>query len=495
MGHRNVATVLAVSLAGLCACAPGTPAPQSPRARGPRAMHYRFALDPKLETLTAQLCFEGPAPSRLVCGVDWGKPLLMSARQTTSDGQGIGGGLPGDGALDLSALGDDACLEYEVDLAATAPSFGPARTRRSGGAVVTNLSSWLWRPPGWRSVPRVSARFALPEGVEVSLPWPEEDGVYQLDATAFAYLGYAVFGRFQRERFRVPGAEIEVAVLDGLPDSLHAAIRPWLETAARMATQPAGRFPHERAQIVVIPSGPRDAPVGFGHATRSGGPSVAIFLPTNSELERMKPDWVAVHELSHFLHPFVQRGDAWLSEGLATYYQEVLRVRAGLHSPDDAFRRLWQGAERGREASGSLSDESRQMYSKFNFPMVYWAGAAFALMADVELRKRSRGPRSLDEVLAELSSCCTRGDRPWPARKVLERMDEIVGEPLLSRLAERWVEGPTMPDLSEVYRKLGIRVDDGGQVHYDGAPDAIVRDAIMGVDKQLAREIEKLGAI
>jgi len=36
---------------------------------------------------------------------------------------------------------------------------------------------------------------------------------------------------------------------------------------------------------------------------------------------------------------------------------------------------------------------------------VYWSGAALALLADVELRRRSDGEQTLDDILGEFQQC------------------------------------------------------------------------------------------
>ena len=57
-------------------------------------------------------------------------------------------------------------------------------------------------------------------------------------------------------------------------------------------------------------------------------------------LDDLRTDWTATHEFSHLLLPYVSRRDRWLSEGLASYYQNVLRARDGRLSETDAWRKL-----------------------------------------------------------------------------------------------------------------------------------------------------------
>jgi predicted metalloprotease with PDZ domain len=212
---------------------------------------------------------------------------------------------------------------------------------------------------------------------------------------------------------------------------------------------------------------------------RGGGASLLLFVPRAAALSALRADWVAVHELSHLLHPFVERDDAWLSEGLATYYQELLRVRAGLLSEQDAWRRIVAGARRVDDAEHSLADEAASMYESFEFARVYWGGATFALLADVELRRRTRGALTLDHVIAALHECCAHSTQPWSARDLLARMDALAGISVFTELAERHVFRPGFPDLEPVLRGLGVTLDDA-KVRFDAsAPEASLRAAIM----------------
>src|SRR5690349_3931578 len=63
-------------------------------------------------------------------------------------------------------------------------------------------------------------------------------------------------------------------------------------------------------------------------------------------------DWTAVHELSHLMHPYLGDRGTWLAEGLATYYQNVLRARSGMLTPAQAWDRLYQGFKRGAKTPG-----------------------------------------------------------------------------------------------------------------------------------------------
>src|SRR5690606_4452079 len=127
----------------------------------------------------------------------------------------------------------------------------------------------------------------------------------------------------------------------------------------------------------------RGEPVPLGLARRGGVASVLLLVDETADLAALRADWVAVHELFHLLWPRIERADAWLSEGLATYYQEVLRARHGLISQRDAIQHLVDGLARGARADGGLplGEESARMRATHSYTRVYWSGAAFAFAA------------------------------------------------------------------------------------------------------------------
>jgi hypothetical protein len=469
---------LALSALLGCAAHPRVPAADARSARElpVEALRYRFTLDPQLRTLDAEVCFRGKAPPELVCGVSEGAQFLSAAWQNVGGAQQA---LPVKGGrVSLASVPDDGCIGYRIDLVAASESGGVA-ARRRGDAVLTNVAIWLWRPARWDLIREATAQLALPAGMQVQLPWPERPGGgYTLDTSAFAFYGFAAFGRFDVEHVTAPAATIDVAVLEGLSEATRTHIVPWIEAAARIASQPLGRFPREHATIVVVPT-PSGDPVRFGIATRGGGASILLLVSPDAQLEPLVHDWIAVHEFSHLMHPFVSREDAWLSEGLATYYQEIARVRGGVLSEAEAWRRIYDGSLLATGARGSLADESAHVFERRAFPRVYWAGASFALLADAELRLRTGGKTTLDDVIRGLHACCAREARPTPARQVIARMDQIAGVPVFSELMQRWVLGPHLPELSALYTRLGLLPGPDGVRITGQAAESWIRAAIM----------------
>jgi predicted metalloprotease with PDZ domain len=194
-------------------------------------------------------------------------------------------------------------------------------------------------------------------------------------------------------------------------------------------------------------------------------------------------DWVLVHELSHLLHPVIDGPDRWLYEGIASYYQNVLRARAGLRSPQWAWNALHAGFERGIRGTPrgrSLAEVSENMMRDRSFMRVYWSGAAIALLADVELRRRSGGAQSLDTALAAFADCCLPADRSWSARELLQQLDRLTDTTVFMELYRKHVDSDDFPDLVALYGELGLQSMDATSLRLDAtAPGAAICEAIM----------------
>jgi len=454
------------------------PAASAAQEREPSSLEYYFELDEGLHTLTARMCPKGELPTQLVPGMQAARSLLK--RVAIERGAQQVELAAGDDGVALTGLRPDECVRYELDFDAAHAGMGAPMARHSGASLITNIAALLWRPAAYGHYGQVHASFELPAGAQLSVPWPRasDDPLvhrYTLDATAFAFHAYAAFGKVAIRQLAVAGSTLELAILDGLSEAQGAAIERWVTVQANaMAT--LGRLPREHLQLVVVPSGPSSDPMRFGSMTRGGGASVALLIASNFDEAALTRDWVLVHELSHLLHPFVQRDEAWVSEGIATYYQEVLRARAGLQSPEDAWRRIWNGSRQGEAMAMSLERGAASMYETYRFAPVYWGGAAVMLLADVELRRQSGGARGLDDVLMQLSECCAVCVRPWSANEVAERMDTIAGAPVMRDLIAHVVRGTAFPSLGSLYAQLGL--DELGQAKGE-APLAAIRDAIM----------------
>lgn len=453
--------------------------------RGPRASawDYELVFDEGLTRLTATVCFEGEMAWELVPIDGSGRRYLRSATGSPAGAAAAPVELPRVGrAVSTRGLPPDSCVRYVVDLEAAARQRGGLHgAYRIGDDLVASTAVWLWAPREREPDARVTARFVLPEGIGTSPLWTLlPDDRRRLDERAFRFTAYAAFGRFETHHIGVPGGCIRLSVLGDGVDMGDQALARCFAGSANAASMMFGRFPIPEVGVLAVPT-PFSTSSPFGLVGRGTMPTVAILVGQRATEEGLAGAWVPVHEFSHLAVPFIDREDAWLSEGIATYYQEVLRARGGLQSAEVAWRHLDDGFSRGAAAGTgrSLGAESRDMAETAESLRVYWGGAAIALIADVTMRARSDGRRSLDDALEHLSDCCGGRTDPMTGDDAIVELDTV--EPrVFGGIARRWLDSREFPDLRETYARLGLRRDPTAGLVLDEAAEArALRDAIM----------------
>jgi hypothetical protein len=453
---------------GLAGCGSARPDGHAPEALASTQLRYRVRLAASLDGLDVELC--GRLSGEWIAGRGEAAQRLRYARWL---GAGAASQLPtSQGVIQLGERARQGCLAYGVSLH-DGGSLSAVVTHM-GEHLLASPNAWLWRPR-WRAAQiRAELTLELPAGMRASLPWAEQDGRYALDASAFAFDSYAAFGPFQLLRSKRHGVSASAALLGALPHVTGADAERWLSEAVHIAAQSDGRFPARALQLVVVPVALGEEP--FGSVARGGGASVLMFVPQRFDAAQLRRDWVLPHELSHLLLPFVKREDAWLAEGLATYYQELLRARAGVLSTEQALANIAQALRSAvHEGTGrTLAEESRAMHRTHAYRSVYWGGAGHLLMADVELRRVSRGEKTLDQLLSALRAE-TDGPTPLAGRTALARLDALGGVALFGQLAEQ-AERKAFPDFEPTLQALGV--DRNGALSKT-APLAALRDALF----------------
>lgn len=450
--------------------------------------HYTVATDEHLEYLDVRACFEGSVPHRLIARNERAPDLLSAARLLTGDDSIEL--KPQGSTLTLPRTDAPACVQYRVDLSAISKRQWRSGNWRTRDAVVLNPALWLWVPDGVQQDARWRLDFKLPPGYDISAPWKRIGSTrgtvtYEMRRRMPEWDALMAIGRFSVESIELPGGRIRYALLPGKPSPDTAATRRWVTNGARALVTAYGRLPVPDVQLLVIPIGRGREPVPWGEVTRGGGDAVHLYIDQRRPASEFMDDWVLVHELSHLLHPVIASRDRWLYEGIASYYQNVLRARAGLKSAPSAWSALHAGFERGIRGTPrgrSLAEVSETMMRDRSFMRVYWSGAAIALLADVELRRRSGGAQSLDTALAALGDCCLPTDRSWSARELMQRLDKITNTTVFMELYRKYVDSDGFPDLGAVYAELGLRPMSATRLRLDStAPQAAICEAIMAV--------------
>ncbi len=461
------------------------------RATGAAAINggtdYRIVIGDRLDRLFVDLCFaDVEVPATLIASQELANSIddiVMRfaegpARKLRLRDRSIG--------LPPNARG---CVAYTVEIPAV-----PGASRRSGlyehnGAIAVSLERILLLPGEVARWHKTILSFSKPPGVGVSAPGRRlsasvEEESFELLNRPSAWNGTIAFGQLTQNLIDAGGALIRLSIVGGTKPETATALQGWVSTSVAAVVTLYGRFPVTDLQALVFPLGPSSDLVPWGEVTRGGGDAVHLYVDRTRTRAELTDDWVLSHELSHLLHPYMKASDAWLSEGIASYFQNVLRARAGLIAPVVAWQKLDAGFRRGiAQFSGTrtLARDTRAMMHQRHYMRVYWSGAAIALIADVDLRRRSGGSVSLDTVFEQLSRCCLPSRRRWGARELMAKMDEIAGYRTFVPLYERYAMRPLFPDLEESYRHLGLEVNARAlKFSDDVAPRSLRADIMRG---------------
>lgn len=460
-------------------------------------------LDAQTPLTRAALSLAGDVPDGVTLdddGIDLRGLSGLSEHSGVSEHSGLSAGAKRDGEPDDRV----PCVHYQIDLDVILDLGDDGQQRRMrlrgyryGDDVLLSPDYWLLRPRG--DALALQAEFVLTPGMQSLVPWPlvaggrHPRGPYEIPATSFTWRIHGAVGSFAIDSFAVADATVRVAMLGDRWQVERAQILGWLAQAAEAVATLYEGFPVPSAQILLVPTA--GGKVVFGNTAQGGGDSVALVVGVEVDEAGLRDDWVAVHELLHLGMPMVDNDSRWLSEGLATYYEPLLRARAGIITPRQAWEQLYDGFTRGRTqvSARSLRQESREMGETHHYWRVYWGGAAIALIADVAMRQHDPPAPSLDQQVRAMRRCCLDQEAVWSAEALLGRAAEATGSPdalSLATIAGRYVDSAAFPALADTYEALGLTFDERGRL--TGAADApaaiALRAAIMGRDVELAAQ-------
>lgn len=435
-------------------------------------LHAQFSDD--LGSVTVELCFDGAAPNRIYRNERaeaYASPLYHQGEVLRTRSR--------EDRVYLPPLPANACIDWRFDLA-RAVAEGNYRTAfEVGDGILAVTSLWYWKGP-WKRPLVVS--LDLPEGMHFSTPWPRDGNDptrYRPTQTPSGWYARSAVGRFRVTTLEVPGGAVELALLGALDEVQANKLTRWVRRSIDAVVPVFGDFPRPFTQVVVVPIGARSEPVPWAHVMRGGGSAVHFYVDEHRPLSEFDADWTATHEFSHLLMPYVSRKDRWLSEGAASYYQNVLRARDGRLSSETAWQKMLEGFQRGRRATRPETLEEAMDAGWGSTMRVYWSGAAMMLQADAALREATDGAQSLDTALHRLRECCWQDGKLWRGEELLRTLDRLTGTDIFMTVYADNMDRLAFPDVDETFDALGLETRRGRIHRLDDAPLAHVRDEIM----------------
>jgi hypothetical protein len=274
------------------------------------------------------------------------------------------------------------------------------------------------------------------------------------------------------------GGRLELRLDARLDEIEQREMRQWIESIAGSLAAVYGHWPRKHWRVFVQPtSGAASDPIPWAQVDRGDVDEVRFYVVASTPGNRLIGEWTGYHELAHLLIPYRGWGDTWFSEGLASYYQNLLQARSGLISEQQMWQKLYDGFQRGRDDhrfdGQNLRTVSAQLRTHGGFMRVYWSGAWYFLAVDLELRRESGGKATLDRALRNLNQCCADSAMSVPA--MVRELDRLNGVTVFSRFYDRVVASTAVPDFESLYRQLGLRIHDDQVVLAGTAEQAAMR--------------------
>ena len=193
----------------------------------------------------------------------------------------------------------------------------------------------------------------------------------------------------------------------------------------------------------------------------------------------------------------------WVAEGITDYYADVTLRRAGLITEEEflsATARAFQALQNtpGR-LEQSVEESSFDTWIKFYRPdensvnsqvSYYDKGAILGLLLDMEIRRRSNGSKSLDDVMRFLNSEFSRKNRNYTPADFQQAAERMAGSSLEEFFA-RYVRGRDELDYNAALAVAGLRLNTGVTVE-SGKPVEKVffgADVVQDGDRLLVRRV------
>ena len=161
----------------------------------------------------------------------------------------------------------------------------------------------------------------------------------------------------------------------------------------------------------------------------------------------------------------------WIAEGITDYYADLVLRRAGLISESEFLSATARSIQNLQNTPGRLvqsAEESsydawikyyRQDENSINSQISYYdKGALLGLLLDLEIRKRSAGAKSLDDVMRYLYAEFFKKDRNYgPAD--FQKASELMAGASLEEFFSKYVRGKDELDYNGALGAAGLRLE------------------------------------
>jgi len=270
------------------------------------------------------------------------------------------------------------------------------------------------------------------------------------------------------EDLHVGEAAIHLHFADHLPLP-HSVVVEWVQRAAVAVTNYLGRYPVKQLSLDILAGGRGAVNDGVTH----GAQHIEVHLGRGAKAADLKHDWILTHEMFHLAFPTLQDRYLWMMEGLSDYLEPVARGRVGQLTPEEVWRGFVEGMPQGLPSAGD-----RGLDHTFTRERIYWGGNIYWLLADVQIREKTHNRHSVDDAIRAILDAGGNGDATWTLERVFKVGDKATKTTVLKDLHEELGPKPGAVDLDALWRRLGVKYNNGAITFDNTAPEASIRAAI-----------------
>ncbi len=486
--RRRSITIAAFLALLLSSCRPPPPPPPLPLTPLPQALavesppigplfRYEVSLLSSGPELQVEALFPEKTPAELT--VDEGAERFVTDVEVAV-GESWQRLRPQQQVFTVPSCPEHGCrLRYRFKLDAAARHFDdPDEVMESGGTYLASPSDWLLRPDDELSGVRARLHVTTPKGQRfVTGLSPAKSGsreledTYEVDTQDLEGAPYSGFGAFQTLHAVVAGSPLEMAIVPAAFERSPHELLQWAERTAKMVGAYFGRFPVRRLALFIVPR--RGSGVGFGSTMGHGGAAIVVYVGREVSAAELSEDWVLRHEMFHLGMSSQPRRFRWLKEGSATYVEPIIAARAGVQTPEQ----VWSSFV-AQMADGLPGWRDQGIDNTLTWGRLYWGGALFCLLADVEIRERTQNKKSIDDAFRSIVRAGGSIESHWTLEELLQEGDRGTGLSVLTELHHKWADHPVAVDLPALWQRLGV-IREGDSVRFDDRAElAAIRRAI-----------------
>jgi predicted metalloprotease with PDZ domain len=366
-----------------------------------------------------------------------------------------------------------------------------------------NNAALLMYLDGFLSAPS-TLHILAPEPWKVATGLPVEPGpknTFRAQNFDTLYDSPVEVSNFKMLSFEVKGVSHRI-VIDGEgnydPEILRAGVKKIVETEVELM---GGEIPYHDYTFFLHLRSNTGGGLEHLNSTALGYPSFGFRSATGDEVNSAGPNAAAArsyrgffslvaHEFFHLWNVKRIRPDAlgpfdytkenytkllWVAEGITDYYARLVLRRAGVVSDKDflmenarAFQQLQNTPGRLVMSAEEASFDSWIKYyrpdeNSINSQVSYYdKGAILGLLLDLEIRKQSKGAKSLDDVMRYLYTEFYKKDRNYTP-KDFQTISELMAGSSLEEFFAKYVRGREELDYNSALAAAGLRLETTGQ--------------------------------